>query len=130
MASRGFDHWLQKAFEPIALAMSGKRWFPLYAVVNHRGRTSGTEYTTPVAIIPAVDRDSFLIGLPWGLKTNWARNVVAAGGAELTWKGRRVATSDPRIVGAVEATALAKRLYRPVVKRMPGAIVLHREPGG
>jgi deazaflavin-dependent oxidoreductase (nitroreductase family) len=128
MASRSFTHGLQKALEPLAMAMSGRRWFPLYAIVHHRGRRSGTDYTTPVAIVPTVDRDAIMIALPWGLGTNWARNVVAAGGADLTWKGRRVPTSDPRIVDAVEATALAKNPFRLVVKRMPGAIVLRRKP--
>ena len=128
MASRSFTHGLQKAFEPMAMAIGGRRWFPLYAIVHHRGRRSGTEYTTPVAIVPTVDREAIMIALPWGLGTNWARNVVAAGGADLTWKGRRVPTSEPRIVDAVEATALAKGPFRPVVKRMPGAIVLRRKP--
>lgn len=122
--ARSFSHGLQKAFEPMAMALAGRRWFPLYAVVNHRGRTSGTAYRTPVAVVPTTDRDTILIGLPWGKGTNWARNVVAAGGADLGWRGRTVRTVDARIVDAVEATALTKGPFRPVVKRMPGAIVL------
>lgn len=119
-----FSHGLQKAFEPFALATAGKSWFPLYAVVHHVGRSSGTAYTTPVAVVPTADKGTILIGLPWGTKTNWARNVVAAGGSDLDWKGRVVHTEDPRIVDPVEATALAKRPFSAVMKRMPGAIVL------
>ena len=124
MAKSSFSHKLQKSLQPAALAMSGKRWFPLYAIVNHRGRSSSTAYKTPIAVVPSRGRDTILIGLPWGLKTNWARNVVAAGGVDLTWKGRTVHTTRPRIVDAVEATALAKAPFRPIMKRMPGAIVL------
>lgn len=122
--ARSFSHWLQKAFEPSALAMSGRRWFPLYATVHHLGRKSGAAYTTPVAVVPSHDRQTIVIGLPWGTTTNWARNVVAAGGADLDWKGRVVRTSDPRILDAAEAAALCRRPFSAVVRRMPGAIVL------
>ena len=115
---------LVKATEPIAKALAGRRGFPLWAVVHHRGRKSGTDYETPVAVVPTRDPRVVLIGLPWGAKTNWARNVVAAGGADLSWKGVRRPTASPRIIGAEEAAALAKPLFRPIVQRMPAAIVL------
>ncbi len=117
----------QRAFEPVARALAGRRWFPLWAVVHHRGRRSGTEYATPIAVVPVVDEQTILIGLPWGAGTNWARNVVAAGGTTLTWKGRDVRAAAPRIVEGAEAATLAKRLFRPLVRRMPAAIVLRRE---
>ena len=63
---------LVKATEPIAKALAGRRGFPLWAVVHHRGRKSGTDYTTPVAVVPTMDPNLVLIGLPWGPKTNWA----------------------------------------------------------
>ncbi|WP_345799976.1 nitroreductase family deazaflavin-dependent oxidoreductase [Microbacterium sp. AZCO] len=115
---------IQTAFEPVARALAGKRWFPLWAVIHHRGRKSGTEFATPIAVVPTSDRSIVLIGLPWGTTTNWARNVVAAQGADLTWKGRTIRTTDPRIVDPTEAAALARPAFRFIVKRMPGAIVL------
>jgi len=116
----------QRAFAPVADALAGRRWFPLWAVVHHRGRKSGTAFSTPVAVVPTSDRATILIGLPWGAHTNWARNVVAAGGAVLTWRGREVATTSPRIVESAEATALATPFFRVVVRRMPAALVLRR----
>ena len=110
----------------MALALSGRRWFPLWAVMHHRGRRSGTPYAVPVAVIPTVATDIVLIGLPWGPKTNWARNVLAAGGATLTWKGRGHQLTEPRVIGAAEAAALAKPFFRRVVGRFPAAIVLTR----
>ena len=117
---------LQQAIEPVALALAGRRWMPLWAVVHHRGRRSGTEYATPIAVIPTIDKSIVLIGLPWGIDTNWARNVVAAGGARLTWKGRDQRTVTPRIIEPIEAARLTKPLFRFIVRRMPGAIVLTR----
>ena len=127
MSESGRRAAAQRAFDPVARILAGRRWFPLWAVIHHRGRRSGTAYATPIAVIPTVDRDVVLIGLPWGATTNWARNVVAAGGASLTWKGRDRQTTAPRIVGGGEAAPLARRAFRPVVRRMPGAIVLHLE---
>lgn len=118
---------LVKATEPIATALAGRRWFPLWAVVHHRGRKSDAEYALPVAIVPTSDSGAILIGLPWGADTNWARNVLAAGGATLTWKGVEVSTSSPRILDPVEAAALTKPLLRGIVKRMPAAILLRKD---
>jgi deazaflavin-dependent oxidoreductase (nitroreductase family) len=117
---------LVHATEPLARALAGRRWMPLWAIIHHRGRRSGTEYATPIAVIPTADESIILIGLPWGLGTNWARNVVAAGGATLTWKGREQQATEPRIVEASVAIGLAKPFVRSVVKGMPGAIVLTR----
>ena len=96
--SRKPPRWLLRASAPVALALAGRRWFPLWAVVHHRGRRSGTEYDTPIAIVPTVASDVVLIGLPWGPTTEWARNVQAAGGAVLSWRGRIEVADEPRIV--------------------------------
>jgi deazaflavin-dependent oxidoreductase (nitroreductase family) len=110
------------------MALAGRRWVPLWAVMHHRGRRSGTEYATPIAVVPTFDRGIILICLPWGVRTNWALNVVAAGGARLTWKGREQDATGPRIIDSAEAAALTRPLFRFVVRRMPGAIELARVP--
>jgi deazaflavin-dependent oxidoreductase (nitroreductase family) len=55
-------------------------------IIRHRGRTSGRAYQTPVGVV-ATD-DGFVIGLPYGQRTQWARNVLAAGSATLVTEGR------------------------------------------
>jgi deazaflavin-dependent oxidoreductase (nitroreductase family) len=115
---------IQRRTEPIARALAGRRWFPLWAIVRHRGRRSGTEYETPIAVVPSRQPDTIVIGLPWGRQTNWARNVVAEGGTVLRWKGRDIETTSPRIVDAAEAAALARAPFGLVLKRMPAALVL------
>ncbi|TPG17129.1 nitroreductase family deazaflavin-dependent oxidoreductase [Pedococcus bigeumensis] len=76
--------------------------------MHHVGRKSGTDYAIPVAIVPTRGSDTFLVGLPWGEGTNWAKNVLAAGGAVVTWKGRDWRTTNARIVGPAVAVTLAK----------------------
>lgn len=99
---------LVKVTSPLARRLAGHTWFPLWAVMHHVGRKSGTDYAIPVAIVPTRGSDTFLVGLPWGKSTNWAQNVLAAGGAVVTWKGRDWPTTNPRIVGPDVAVTLAK----------------------
>ena len=53
--------------------------------------------TVPVAI--NATPDALVIVLPWGPGTNWARDVVAAGGATITWRGRDLQVTAPEIIG-------------------------------
>ncbi len=117
---------LVNATAPVARALAGRRWVPIWALIRHRGRRSGTAYETPIAVVPTTDTSIVMIGLPWGVKTNWARNVVAAGDASLRWRGRDVELVHPRIVDGAEAERLAKAPFRPVLKRFPAAIVFER----
>ncbi|MFF2274517.1 nitroreductase family deazaflavin-dependent oxidoreductase [Agromyces sp. NPDC058126] len=125
-ASGGPPRGLVKATAPIARALAGRRWMPLWAVIRHRGRRSGTAYETPIAVVPTTSTGIVMIGLPWGARTNWARNVVASGGASLRWKARDVALVHPRIIDGAEAQGLARAPFRRVVGRFPAAIVLDR----
>lgn len=112
----------------MARLLAGRAWFPLWGVVHHVGRRSGTPYAVPVALVPVRADDLFLIGLPWGPRTNWARNVLAAGDATVTWKGRDWAAVSPRLAGPQEAAALARGPFRRLLEsgRFPAFIVLDR----
>ena len=106
---------LVKLTSPLALRLAGRRWFPLWAVVRHRGRKSGKDYSIPVAVI--VTPNSFIIGLPWGPKTNWAQNVLAAGGCAIRWKAQDYQVTNPRLVGSDRAVAAANRLEGKILRR-------------
>ncbi len=98
-------HRLVVATRRLANPLAGSRWFPLWAVIRHTGRTSGTAYATPVVALAT--RDGFLIPLPFGDRTQWARNLFAAGGGTLRHRGREVPIGDPQIV---EATSVSDDL--------------------
>ena len=66
------------------------------AVIHHRGRVSGQAYETPVGAV-ATD-DGFVIALVYGAKTNWLRNVLAAGSATLVHEGQTCTVDRPEIV--------------------------------
>ena len=103
-------------FNRFALSIAGHRWFPLYAVVEHVGRKSGQAYEVPIALIATPSQ--FVICLPFGRGTNWARNVIAAGGCDVRWKGSVHHVRDPRLVGQDVALPLANRFERFMIPRL------------
>ena len=62
--------------------LAGRRFFPLWALLRHRGRRSGREYAVPVGVRMTVD--GYFIALPFGERTQWVHNVVAAHASEFT----------------------------------------------
>ncbi|GAA2497581.1 nitroreductase family deazaflavin-dependent oxidoreductase [Terrabacter carboxydivorans] len=118
-----------KQFNKVAIRLAGHRILPVWAVLRHRGRSSGREYATPVAVIPTAT--TFVIGLPWGRRTDWVRNVRAAGGCTIRWKGREFTCTEPTFVGKDVALAAAHGLVRRAVERQDfegGFLQLTRVP--
>jgi len=117
-------------FNKVAVRLAGRRFVPMWARVDHTGRRSGRTYRTPVAVIPAPG--VFYIGLPWGRGTDWVRNLRAAGGGTVVWKGTTYAVSDPTFVDKDEALAAARPLQRRMMARWPLAdyLRLRRVAGG
>ncbi len=117
---------LVKASNPVMRELAGRRWFPAWAQLRHRGRKSGKEYVIPVAVM--VRPDSFVIGLPWGPQTNWVRNVMAAGGCTIHWKGADYDVTDPELVDKSVALQAANGFQRGVLQRVtfPGFLQLKR----
>lgn len=72
-------------------------------ILRHTGRTSGQAYETPLAIVPT--DDGFIIGLVYGERTQWLRNVLAAGQAEVVREGVVYRVDRPEVVPMAEATA-------------------------
>jgi deazaflavin-dependent oxidoreductase (nitroreductase family) len=73
------------------------KWMPGLAVIKHRGRTSGKEYETIVT--PAREGSVLAIGLIHG-KTNWVKNVLAAGEADIRVGGKDLHLVNPRVLPA------------------------------
>jgi deazaflavin-dependent oxidoreductase (nitroreductase family) len=74
-----------RATAGLMLPLAGKRWNPLFSVVRHTGRRSGKAFETPVAARRV--RGGFVLTLAFGSGANWFRNLVAAGGGSIRWRG-------------------------------------------
>jgi deazaflavin-dependent oxidoreductase (nitroreductase family) len=103
---RWWVHINKRVFNPWAIA-NGR-----YPVLTHVGRNSGATYRTPMDAHP-VERGYLFIPV-YGAKSDWVRNVLAAGRAQLKINGEDVELTAPRIVGEEEALqALAADVKRP-----------------
>ena len=90
-----------KYINPLMRPLSRK--LPGMSVISHTGRTSGTRYQTPVTAYRK--GDTLAIGLIHG-KTNWVKNVLAAGQADIRVSRKDLHLVNPRVVpaGTVDPT--------------------------
>jgi len=90
-----FEKFQIKYFNPAVRPFA--RYLPGFSVIKHRGRTSGTPYET---IVTAYRKGNVLaIALAHG-KTNWVKNVLAAGEADLHFIRKDVHLINPRVLPA------------------------------
>jgi deazaflavin-dependent oxidoreductase (nitroreductase family) len=102
------ENFQVKYFNPVIKPFA--RFLPGMATIKHRGRKSGKPYET---IVTAYRKgNTVAIALGHG-KTDWVKNVVAAGEADLHFIRREVHLVNPRIVpagGDAEGLPLMTRL--------------------
>lgn len=114
-----FPPWIErlqiKYMNPIAVPIA--RFIPGITVIKHRGRTSGKRYET--AITAYRKGDTVAIMLAHG-KTNWVKNVIAAGEADLRLGRRDVHLINPRIVPAGADDPALPRMARLAAQRGVG----------
>jgi deazaflavin-dependent oxidoreductase (nitroreductase family) len=72
------------------------RWVPPFAMIEHRGRSSGREHGTPVWMFHRGGR--YVVALTYGSDSDWVKNVVSAGGCRIRRLGRGFAVGSPRLV--------------------------------
>lgn len=94
-----FPPWLErfqiKYFNPMLKPVA--RYLPGTAIIKHRGRKSGMPYET---IVTAYRKGPVLaIALAHG-KTNWVKNVLAAGEADVHFIRKDVHITNPRVLPA------------------------------
>jgi len=90
-----------KLVNQLVLSIAGTRFFPFYGVIAHRGRHSGKIYRTPVVVRGI--RGGLMAPMPWGETTDWYRNVRAARGGVIRWKGRDYPVAQPEIIETAHA---------------------------
>lgn len=108
--------WLErlqiKFMNPLLRPLSKR--MPGFAVIKHRGRTSGTPYETVVN--PARKGNVVAIGLIHG-KTNWVKNVLAAGEADIHMSGKDIHLVNPRVLPAGTVDRALPKMAQGVLKR-------------
>jgi deazaflavin-dependent oxidoreductase (nitroreductase family) len=82
---------------PLVMPLAGKRWNPIFAVVEHRGRRTGRPYAAPIAARRVAG--GFVISLAFGAQADWHQNLVAAGGGTIRWRGKAYMVKQPTRIG-------------------------------
>lgn len=84
------------------------------SVVRHLGRKTGRPYETPVQAVAT--EDGFVVALPYGLNTDWLKNVLAGGSAAITHDGITHRVDRPEVifmsVGAPHFSTNDQRTHR------------------
>ena len=110
---------------PLALRSAGKAGSNT-SIVRHVGRRSGKAYETPIVAVG--HEEDIFIALPYGDRTDWLKNVLASGSAEVVIQGEGFPVDHPEIVAMKEATGYFRskeqRLHRRF--RVESALRLHR----
>ena len=66
------------------------------SIIKHTGRTSGKSYETPIGAVPT--EDGFVIGLPYGTRADWLKNVIADGSATIVHEGDEYEVDRPEVL--------------------------------
>jgi deazaflavin-dependent oxidoreductase (nitroreductase family) len=124
---RGGFRFATRLFNPLAMRLAGTRIFPLYGILEHRGRRSGKSFRTPVVVrrVP----DGFIVPMPWGEGTDWYRNVRAAGAASIRWNGATYQVDRPEVLDAEVALGSFSSTQRAGLARFGIRQVLHVHDG-
>jgi deazaflavin-dependent oxidoreductase (nitroreductase family) len=89
-----------------------------FSIVRHVGRRSGKQYETPIIVSRA--GAGFVIELTYGPDVDWHKNIVAAGGCTLVWRGREYALNHIEPIDAetgLAAFPLSQRLVLRLLRR-------------
>ena len=90
-----FENFQIKYINPVAVPIA--RFTPGITVIKHRGRKTGRALETAVSAYRKGHTVAIMLGHG---KTNWVKNVLAAGEADIRLGGRDIHLVNPRIVEA------------------------------
>ena len=111
-AARRFHHTVGNPLQMRSAGTPGAH----ASVIRHQGRTTGRTYETPVWAAPT--EDGFVIGIVYGARSDWLKNVLASGAAAIVHEGETYPVDRPEIVPMESARpyfpATTQRLQRPV----------------
>jgi deazaflavin-dependent oxidoreductase (nitroreductase family) len=113
-----FENFQIKYINPVAVPLA--RFMPGITVISHRGRKSGRRLETAVSAYRK--GNSVAIMLAHG-KTNWVKNILAAGEADIRIGRRDLHLVNPRIVAAGTDDPSLPRMARAAARRGVGVFV-------
>lgn len=118
-----FENFQIKYINPVAVPIA--RFTPGITVITHRGRKSGRRLETAVSAYRKGHTVAIMLGHG---KTNWVKNILAAGEADIRLRGREVHLINPRIVEAGSDDPSLPLMARIAARRGFGVFVADISP--
>ena len=106
------NRYLNRLTRPMA------RRLPGFAILTHRGRTTGRAYQTPINVFRR--GDDYFVFLTYGSDAQWVKNVLAGGSCSIETRGRTVELAEPELVTDPELRP-APPPVRFIERRLAGA---------
>jgi deazaflavin-dependent oxidoreductase (nitroreductase family) len=106
---QGLARFNRYVTNPVQRLWAGR--LPPFAILEHVGRRSGKAYRTPVNVFSTtVDgKPGVAILLTYGPDRDWLKNLTAAGGGRMRYRGKDFGIEDPRVVTKEEAARYLTR---------------------
>jgi deazaflavin-dependent oxidoreductase (nitroreductase family) len=89
-----FRHAVGRYVNPLTRPVA--RRLPGFAILTHRGRTTGRRYRTPINVFRRGDH--YVVFLTYGSDVQWVKNVLAAGSCSIETRGRVVELVEPELI--------------------------------
>jgi deazaflavin-dependent oxidoreductase (nitroreductase family) len=108
-----YRRYVNRYLNPVTRPLA--RRLPSFAILTHRGRTSGRTYRTPINVFRRGDTYIFL--LTYGSDVQWVKNVLASGSCSIETRGRVIKLVEPELITDPElrpAPPLARFIERHV----------------
>ena len=118
-----FENFQIRYINPLAVPLA--RFMPGVTVITHRGRKTGRQLETAVS---AYRKGSTVAVMLAHGKTNWVKNVLAAGEADIRLGRREVHLVNPRIIEAGADDPSLPRMARLAARRGVGVFVADIDP--
>jgi hypothetical protein len=96
---------------PLIRRAAGRKHVAMAAQIHHRGRRSGRIYVTPASARPTPD--GFLVPLTFGDRSDWCRNVLAAGQCIIRFKAVDYLAIEPVLLVGEPGRAVARHTFKP-----------------
>ncbi len=108
--TRRVVRFVARFVNPAVMLIAGRRWMPIVGIIHHRGRRSGRAYATPLGMRPL--GDTFVVPRTFGEDAAWYRNVLAAGGCVVTYRGTDYSLVEPEVIDYATAAPAFPRYER------------------
>src|SRR5713226_2271652 len=103
---------MTRILNPVMRRVASRRHFSVAGLVHHQGRHSGRRYTAPV--LARHHAATIVIPLTFGNRSDWCRNVLAAGRCLIRTTGVDYDATAPQLLDRKAAAAHVRGAFNPM----------------